>query len=149
VERKELSALNRTLVAATLLTVAAPVLGDPQETIDYRRHVMKTMGEQVAIIGMILEKKAPPDAFATHVKVLAVTATTAKKAFEPNVPGGAAKPEVWSNWPEFAKRLDALVAATDDLAKTAATGGVPAAGPKVKTALTCKSCHDTFRVPKN
>jgi cytochrome c556 len=140
--------MQRALVTAALLTLAPPVFGDPQETIDYRRHIMKTMGEQAAIIGMILEKRAPADDFATHVKALAVTAKTAKKAFEPKVPGGAAKPEVWSNWPEFAKRLDELVAATDDLSKTAAGGGVAAAGPKVKTALTCKSCHDTFRVPK-
>ena len=45
----------------------------------------------------------------------------------------------------YQEENDALTAATDELAKTAKEGGVAAAGPKVKTALTCKSCHDAFR----
>ena len=75
-------------------------------------------------------------------------AATAKKAFEPNVPGGDAKPEVWANWKDFSKRLDDLTAATAELAKTAKAGGIAAAGPKVQDALTCKGCHDVYREKK-
>jgi cytochrome c556 len=131
-----------------LLMAATVGRADDQDTVDYRKHIMKTMGEQVASIKMILQQKAPPDNFAVHVKILAVAASTAKKAFEPKVPGGDAKPEVWGNWPDFSKRLDALVAATADLAKTAQDGGVAAARPRVEGTLTCKDCHDTYRVPK-
>lgn len=134
-------------LATVLVGSSAAVYADDQDVIDYRRHIMKTMGEQAASIGMILQQKAPADNFATHVKILAVTAATAKKAFEPKVQGGDAKPEVWSNWADFSKKMDALVAATDDLAKTAASGGLAAAQPKVQSALTCKGCHDMYRVP--
>ena len=140
--------VNGLALAAVLVGSSAAVYADDQDTIDYRQHVMKTLGEQAASIGMILQQKAPAENFATHVKILAVSAAMAKKAFEPKVQGGDAKPEVWSNWADFAKKMDALAAATDELAKTAATGGVAAAGPKVKDALTCKGCHDTYRVPK-
>ena len=133
-----------------MAVVSAPITvrADDQDVIDYREHIMKSMGEQAAAIAMILQQKAPATNFATHVQILAITAATAKKAFEPKVLGGEAKPEVWAEWPDFAKRLDALVAATDELAKTAKDGGVSATQPKIQAALTCKSCHDTYRVPK-
>jgi cytochrome c556 len=138
--------------AATFALVSAmagfaPAHADDQDVIDYRTHIMKTMGQQVAIIGMILEQRAPADEFATHVQVLAVTAATAKKAFEPEVPGGDAKPDVWAQWPDFAERLDTLAAATAELASIAKDGGLEAAAPKLKAALTCKGCHDEYRVP--
>jgi cytochrome c556 len=131
------------LAAAMLPLVAA--LADDQDTIDYRQDIMKSMGEQTAAIAQILEHKAPPDNFGVHTQILAITAATAKKAFEPKVPGGEAKPEVWAKWADFAKRLDELTAATADLAKTAVSSGIPATAPKVQAALTCKSCHDVYR----
>ena len=134
------------LVVSSTVVATRPVLADDQDVIDYRRHIMKTMGEQVAIIGMILEKKAPAEALATHADVLAITAKTAKAAFESEIQGGEAKPEVWGKWADFSKRMDALVAAADDLAKSSKQGAA-AAGPKVKL-LNCKNCHDTYRVAK-
>jgi len=137
-----------TLLALGVLVVAAvPIRADDQDVIDYRTHVMKTLGEQLGAIGMILENKAPPDNFATHLKVLAVTATQAKKAFEPKVPGGNAKPEVWSNWADFSKRLDDLVTATADLASAAQHESATAIGAKLGPSLKCKGCHDTYRKP--
>jgi cytochrome c556 len=133
------------LVAVTASTSAR---ADDQDVIDYREHVMKTMGEQAAAIGQILQQKAPAENFAIHVQILAITAATAKKAFEPKVPGGESKPDVWARWTDFAKRLDDLTAATAELASTAKNGGAAAAGPKVQSALTCKSCHDIYRTEK-
>jgi cytochrome c556 len=138
----------RGLVMLLAIVASASAFADDQDTIDYRRHIMKTMGEQTAILGMMMENKVPAADFATHAQVLAVTAATAKAAFEPEVAGGKAKPEVWSKWADFEQRMDALVAATADLAKTAKTGGMAAAAPKTKDALTCKGCHDTYRQPK-
>lgn len=133
---------------ALLSTVMAtwPAQADDQDVVDYRRHIMKTMGEQLAIIGMIIEKKAPAEALATHADVLAITARTAKAAFEPEMRGGAAKAEVWAKWPDFSKRLDALVITANDLAKSSKQGPA-AASAKVKL-LNCKNCHDTYRVPE-
>jgi cytochrome c556 len=137
-----------TLCALGVLVCAAlPTRADDQDVIDYRTHVMKTLGEQTDAIGMILENKAPPDNFATHLKVLAVTATQAKKAFEPKVPGGNAKPEVWANWADFSKRLDELVATTAELATAAQHESVAAVAAKIKSTLKCKGCHDNYRKP--
>jgi cytochrome c556 len=144
--RMRLSRIAIGLSLAILLNAAARA--DDQEVVDYREHIMKTMGEQAASLNMILQQKAPAENFAVHARILAVTAATAKKAFEPKVQGGNAKPEVWANWSEFAQKLDALTAATADFAKLAQSGGAAAAGPKLQATLTCKGCHDTYRVPK-
>lgn len=135
------------LALLTVLSVSGPAQADDQDVIEYRQHIMKTMGEQMAIIGMMLQQKIPAADLATHAQVLAISAKTAKMAFETKVQGGDAKPDVWTKWPDFAKRLDALVVATDDLAKTAKNGGATATGPKVQ-ALACKGCHDTYRVAR-
>ena len=135
-------------LGAMLVMWSAGVSADDQDNIDYRQHIMKAMGEEAASIDMILQHKVLPDSLATHARILAIAAAMAKKAFEPKADGGNSKPSVWSNWTDFSKRLDALTAATDDLAKTAATGGVALAGPKV-VGLGCKACHDQYMVPKN
>jgi len=133
-------------LCATICTTS--VQADDQDVVDYRRHIMKTLGEQTAVLGMMIREEVPSEDFATHVRVLAVAATTARKAFEPNVAGGDAKPDVWAHWPDFSDRLDQLVAATEALAKTAQEGGMAAAAPKLQSALNCKSCHEVYRVPK-
>jgi cytochrome c556 len=142
--------MNRlvTLMAlGVLVSATLPSRADDQDVIDYRTHVMKTLDEQMGAIGMILENKVPADNFATHLKVLAITATQAKKAFEPKVPGGNAKPEVWSNWADFSKRLDELVSTTADLASAAQHDSVAVVGAKLRSTLKCKSCHETYRKP--
>jgi cytochrome c556 len=135
------------VAALIAVALAAPlrVVADDDDTVEYRRHIMASLGEQMDALAMIVQHRAPADNFAVHAQTLAVIAATGKKAFEPKVPGGNSKPEVWSQWADFSKRLDALVASTGDLAKT---GGVAAAGAKVDAASMCKSCHDTYMVPK-
>ena len=117
---------------------------DDQDVIDYRQHIMKTLGEQAMAIDQIVKQKAPPDHLATHVEILAITASTAKKAFEPQVQGGQAQAAVWTNWAEFAQRMDELAANTNELLKATKVGGVTATSLKLASTLTCKGCHDTF-----
>ena len=138
------------VIGLTVATAALPMIAraDDQDIIDYRQHIMKTMGEQGAAIDQILEHKVTADGFATHLQILAITAATAKKAFEPKVQGGEAKPEIWSHWADFSKRLDDLTVATAALAKSAKDGGITATAPNIKDALTCKGCHETYCAEK-
>lgn len=130
---------------AVLLFTAAACWADDQDAIDYRKHVMKSLNEQLAAVNMILNKQAPSDAFAVHMESIAVTATQAKKTFEPKVPGGSSKPDVWANWSDFSKRLDEMVSLTDQLTKTAKSSGPAAVGPKLKPLLDgCQSCHTAY-----
>ncbi|WP_153067373.1 c-type cytochrome [Steroidobacter cummioxidans] len=129
----------------TLLPISG--FADDQDVRDYRSHVMKTLGEQFAALNQITKGKAPAADIATQAEVLSITASVAKVAFTPKVLGGESKPEVWDKWDDFSKRLDDMVAAAADVAKAAKQGGVPAVTPKLSS-LSCKGCHDVYRVAK-
>lgn len=132
-----------TAIPTATLPMAAHA-ADDQDVIDYRQHIMKSMGHEVATIGMILQGKALATDLAAHVQALALTTSSALIAFQPEVQGGNSKPEVWAKWDEFQKRMQELQANTADLAKVA-KDGPSAIAPKVQGALTCKGCHDIFR----
>ena len=138
--------ISSAVVFALFATSTLPlrVHADDQDVIDYRKHIMKTLGEQTAAITQILQQKAPTDNFTIHLQILATTSATALKAFEPKVLGGDSKPDVWANWADFSKRMNELAVNTAELAKTAKQNGIAAAAPKVPTALACKSCHDIY-----
>ena len=143
------------LASLGALALPATVRADNQDTIDYREHVMKTLAAQVGAIELIVQSKVPSDDtsnLGTHLKILALTASTAKAAFKENVPGGEAKPNVWSGGglaADFSKRMDELAANTEALAKSA--GDSPNASEvagKLQSVLTCKGCHDQYREQK-
>ncbi|HEY4369054.1 MAG TPA: cytochrome c [Steroidobacteraceae bacterium] len=132
-------------LAGTLLPISS--FADDQDVRDYRAHIMKTMGEQFGALNQIAKGKAAAGDVIAQAEVLSITAGLAKVAFTPKVLGGDAKPEVWDKWDDFSKRLDTLVAAANDVAKAAKQGGVAAVTPKLSS-LSCKGCHDDYRVPK-
>ena len=117
------------LVGAVLPCVS---FADDQDVRDYRSHVMKSMGEEVAALNQIAAGKAAAADVAAHAEVLRITAGLAKIAFTEKVAGGQSKPEVWSKWEDFSRRLDEMAASTTDLAKTAKQGGVAAVTPRTE-----------------
>ena len=134
------------LIAATMLSGVARA--DNQDTIDYRQHIMKTLGEQAQSLAMVAQGKAPAENAVIHAKLLAITAATVEKAFTPKVAGGESKPEVWSKWDDFDKKAKEFAANTADMAKAAETGGLEAVKAKMSTTMTCKGCHETYREQK-
>jgi cytochrome c556 len=145
--RLEVRLIGKSLILAAVAAGSAAALADDEDVVDYRIHVMKTLGEQLGAVEMILARKAPADGLAAHMQVIAIAATQVRKAFEPRLPGGNSKPEVWSNWADFSKRIDALVASSDQLAKAAKDGSAAAIGPRIKSTLDCESCHKIYMLP--
>jgi cytochrome c556 len=141
--RPSIKGLCLTALALTPILTTAAV--DNRDVIDYRQHIMNTLNEQAGALGQILSASIPDDNVVAHVDAIALTASTALKAFEPKVPGGEAKPEVWSNWADFSKRMNEFAAMTAKMAKTAHEEGKDAALAQVVDALSCKNCHDTYR----
>lgn len=138
------------LVASSANSADKPAAAHPddKEVIDYRQHIMKTLNEQSAALGQILSTSVPGDNTGAHIQVIALAASLALKAFEPNVPGGEAKPEVWSQWPDFSKRMTDFAQKTAEMAKIAREKGNDAALVNVVDALSCKGCHDVYRAEK-
>jgi cytochrome c556 len=137
-------------IALVASFLPAVVSADDQDVIDYREHIMRTLDEQSAAMGMILSTVIPGDNTVAHLQAIALTAQIALKAFEPKVLGGEAKPEVWSNWADFSKRMNEFAKNTALVAAQAKEKGLddPALADKVVDALSCKSCHDVYRKEK-
>jgi cytochrome c556 len=145
--------MNRMVVTAGIATVAALLLpvhvqADDKDIIEYREHIMKTLNEQAAALGQILSVAVPGDNTAAHFEAVALAASIALKAFEPKALGGEAKPDVWSNWPDFSKRMNEFAQKAAQAAKVAKSQGQDAALADIVDALNCKSCHDAYRIEK-
>jgi cytochrome c556 len=138
---------SRTIACTIGLTacLSPAAFASDKDVIDYRQHIMKSLNEQAAALGQILSTSIPADNAAAHIEAIALTASMALKAFEPKVPGGEAKPEVWANWPDFSKRMNEFAQKTSQSAKIAKDRGPDAALADILDVLTCKSCHETYR----
>ncbi len=133
------------LSSCTLLAIALPVVAADQDVIQFREAVM-TFDEQTAALGQIVSGAAPDENFVSHMQSLAFAASAALKAFTPKVPGGEAKPVVWSNWADFSKRMSDFAQLTADGAKIAKEQGKDAAMDKLTNyADSCNGCHDMYR----
>ena len=136
------------VVSLVLTPALTPAYADDQDVIDYRQHIMSTLQAQSAALGQILSYAVPDDNVVAHLDAIALTASTALKAFEPKVQGGEAKPEVWSDWADFSKRMNEFAQMTEAMARTAHEQGQEAALEQVIDALSCKSCHDIYQNKK-
>jgi cytochrome c556 len=143
-------------LATGLLTTAILLCGwqpgaraDDDDTVTYRELIMKELDAESSALGMMVAGQAPQDGLATQARALAFSAKAALKAFEPKVTGGEAKADVWTKWDDFSKRMQTFVQKSDELAKVADGGNLNAFSEKLTDALTCKQCHETYRVKKN
>jgi cytochrome c556 len=121
---------------------------DPQDVITYRELIMKEPKAEAAALGLMVAGQIPPDNLTLQAKAAAASARSALKAFEPKVPGGEAKPEVWANWADFAKRMQSLAQGAEEMAKASEGNNLQAVSGLIVTALPCKECHDTYRNKK-
>lgn len=128
---------------AALLPAAASA--DNKEIIEYRQHIMNALNEHGASLGMIMSFAVPDDNTVAHFEAIALLSKTALEAFEPKVQGGESKPEVWTQWADFSKRMKEFAQNSEMVAKLGATQGKEVAMNHVLDALPCKACHDVYR----
>jgi len=121
---------------------------DSKSAIEYREHIMNALNEQSGALGEILSTAIADDNAPAHLEVIALGASIALKAFEPKIPGGEAKPDVWTHWPDFSKRMNEFAQKTAQSVKRAKEQGKEAALSNILDALTCKDCHDVYREEK-
>ena len=138
----------RIIKLITLLACFPPMTWavEPGEQIEYRKSVMKTLDEGLVAYQTAMTLGAPHSEIALHLRVLALTSGQIKRAFEPRIEGGYAKPDIWKKWSEFSKRAESQSARLMQLSASAASAPLPTAND-LKTALGCVGCHQTFRQP--
>ena len=141
----------KAILAALLACAGAADAASPsdEDVIAYRQHIMHSLQEQTAALGKIMSGAVPDDNAVAHMQALALIASTALKSFEPKVPGGESKPEVWSDWPDFSRRMEEFVRLTAKMSQAAQEGGKDAGLEHAIAALNCKGCHDDYRKPRS
>ena len=135
-------------LAAVASCLSSPAGADEADVIETRQHIMSTLEAQAAIVGQIASGAAPDANLAVHLEIIALTASTALKSFEPKVVGGEARPKVWSDWADFSKRMNDFAQSTRELAKISKEKGKDAAMNKMVDAFSCKQCHQVYREEK-
>jgi cytochrome c556 len=118
---------------------------EDRDVLAYRRALMITLNEQSGALGMILSSSIAGGDPVPHLEAIALAASYAAKAFEAHVEGGEARPEIWTKWPDFSRRMNDFARKTALAAKAAREKGVTAGVPNILDALSCKSCHDLYR----
>ena len=131
--------------AVTLLPVAQANEQDDKDVIEYRQRIMHTLNAQAAILGQIVSGLIPKDDVVAHLDAIALTASTALKSFEPKVPGGESKDEVWANWDDFSERMGNFAKRAAEATKVVDTLGPDAALTSMLEAMSCKGCHQIYR----
>jgi len=152
---REVVVMTRPVVVVACALALAPFLAMPgtcaaadEDAIAYRQHVMTTLNEQSAALGQILATAIPDDNVVAHLEVIALSASTALKAFEPRVAGGESKAEVWTHWDDFSTRMQEFAQKTADAVKKAKAGRTDEVLTNISDVLSCKSCHDVYRDEK-
>ena len=127
---------------------AAPSKEEAEGIIFERQQIMLQLEKDSDALGDIAAGLRPIDQLAKTAQAIAQGAKESRDAFKAKVPGGRAKPEVWTNWADYQSRLDKFVIETEAMAKIAETGDLTAVTGMMITALPCKECHDLYRAPK-
>jgi cytochrome c556 len=136
------------VAAQAVSAQSAPDKAESEGLIFERQQIMIQLDKDSTALGEMAAGLRKPDKLAETTRSIAQGAKDSLAAFEPNVPGGRAKPEVWSNWPDYKQRLEAFAAKADQMAKIAESGNLTGVVEIMADALPCKQCHDSYRAPK-
>jgi cytochrome c556 len=133
---------------ASIAASQTPPADEAEGIIFERQQIMQQLDKDTEKLGSIVAGELPPEQLAATVRAIAKGAKESVAAFQPNVPGGRAKPIVWSNWADYSQRLQSFAEKSEAMAKAGETGDVAVVTSLMGDALPCKQCHDLYREKK-
>lgn len=144
---------SQSLVLAVSLTLPVLALahgGDHADPVRYRQSGFYLIGWHFEPMAAMIKGEKSMDAkdFATHAQFVADIARILPEGFAngPHKGKTDAKPEIWKNPDDFAKKMKAFQDQSALLAQTAQGGDTAQIKAQfIKTAETCKACHDDYR----
>lgn len=113
-----------------------------------RQQIMNQLGRDSELLGKIVAGIEPSSKLAATTRSIAAGAKESLESFRQEIPGGRAKPDVWSPTSDFFPKMEAFVGNSEAMAKAGETGSVPAVTALMIDALPCKQCHMVYREPK-
>lgn len=143
------------LAVVAVLGVSAAAMADGAGEIKYRQSVMKSIGGHMgALTAIVKGATANKQDMVMHAKAMLELAKIAPHVFPKDSDSFAgktrAKPEIWTDPADFAKKLAAFEAEAGMVVKAAETGDTgklaAAVGSMGKNA--CKACHSKYEDDK-
>jgi cytochrome c556 len=148
--------MKRVLVVAALFgcvvcaRAGAPV--KPADVVHYRQSVMGLIGWNFGPLAAMTKGKTAWDAkeFAMRAERIRSLSTQAPDGFNNGPASGGvetdAKPDIWTDLPDFHARLEDFITEAKALDETARSGDEAKMKEQFhKTAETCKACHDKYK----
>lgn len=147
----------RHLAAALLLPLAAIALPaqaqvKPDDAIRYRTSAYQVLVWNWIPMGAMVRGRIPFDAkaFSQRADRVQVISTMLLEGFPAGTATGSlkteAKPEIWSNFADFEKKMKSFETAAAELARVAKAGDEAATKAQfAKASETCKACHDLYK----
>src|SRR5688572_26946053 len=123
----------------------APGPAEREAIIFARQQAMSDLSDDSRKLGDIVAGLVPPAELAATTRSIANGARDAVASFHPQVPGGRAKPEVWTNNADFMQRMESFARNAEAMAVAGETGSVAAVTERMIDAMPCKQCHDLYR----
>ena len=142
----------RLVLAAAVVALGATAVLAQSNVIETRQNLMKRNNDNAKIVSAMAKGEAAFDAakVATAYSDWQDTAKKLPDMFPDNSKTGnktRAKPEIWTNRPDFlAKVNDFAKAVAETKAEASTAAGVKTAFPKI--IKTCDNCHEAFRAPR-
>jgi cytochrome c556 len=138
------------VLGASLGTMAIAATVKPETAVNYRQGIYHAILWNFAPMAQMVRGRQPWNQ-ATFAQGAARIAFYSQQLLEGFPPGSLtarseAKPAIWQHWTEFSAKMQNFENASATLAAIAKSGDEAASKAAfVKTAETCKSCHDAFR----
>ena len=142
------------VTAFALIGVTTTVLAHKGATgvVKDRMMAMKSLGDSMKALSLMVTGKAPYDAAET--KKIAVAIKGHAEAIPKLFPKGSisgpseALPNIWTDWETFTGLAGSLEKLSDDLGAAADTGKAASLAVFAKMGKTCSGCHQDFRKKK-
>ena len=132
------------------LPMLAGAHGNHADPVEYRHAGFYMIGWHFQPMAEMVKGEKPMDAkaFATHAAAVANIAPLLLEGFAngPHKGKTDAKPEIWKNYADFSKKMQAFETESARLAQVAQNGDAGQVKDQfMKTAQSCKTCHDDYR----
>ncbi len=138
------------LLMAGVISVGASAQVKPEDAVRYRKSGYTLVVWHFSPLGAMVRGKIPFDkqVFARHANHLANVVPMLLEGFPKGsiVGNSEAKPEIWSNWPDFQAKMRDFETQTKLLAEVAKAGDEAKMKEQFgKVGATCKGCHDKYK----
>lgn len=134
-----------------LAALSASAWADGEAEYKYREGIMKSAGGHMSSMVAILRGRVHFDNLAIHARGMADVAGIMPTVFPEGsrVSDTESSPEIWSGREGFDAAMDQFVAAANQMAGAAESGGMGEVGPAMQAlGKSCKGCHDNYRITK-